>query len=159
MTETLLPYWRTKNLKGSIHYLGKLGLHEVRSWLWQTDIFLLPSVWENCPYSCLEAMAARCAVVASDQGGVPELIEDGVNGLLASTEDSASFIRCLERYLDDKPLRERSGAAARRTVEESFTDVQIASRSIDYYRECLSVELKASSRWRVDVEGTITTAD
>ena len=138
MSDTLLPYWQTKNLKGSIHYLGKLGLYEVRSWLRQADIFLLPSLWENCPYSCLEAMAAGRAIVATDQGGVPELIQDGVNGLLARTEETSSYIHCLERFLDDKALRERLGAAARRTVEESFTDVQIAGRSVDYYRECLN---------------------
>ncbi len=140
MADTLLPFWQTRNLKGSIHYLGKLGLHEVRSWLRQTDIFLLPSLWENCPYSCLEAMAARCAIVASDQGGVPELIEHGVNGLLARTEDPTSFIHCLERFLEDRSLRERFCAAARRTVEESFTDVHIASRSIDCYRQCVNGE-------------------
>ena len=82
----------------------------------------------------------RCAIVASDQGGVPELIEHGVNGLLARTEDPSSFIRCLERYLEDRSLRERLSGAARRTVEESFTDVHIASRSIDYYRQCLNGE-------------------
>jgi glycosyltransferase involved in cell wall biosynthesis len=138
LSDTLLPDWNTRNFKGSVHYLGKLDLVDVRSCLRQADIFLLPSLWENCPYSCLEAMAAGCAIVGADQGGVPELIRDGQNGLLARTGDAASFVTCLERLLQDDALRARLAAAARRSVEESFTDIQIASRSVDYYRECLN---------------------
>lgn len=138
MQGELLPYWNSLSMRGSVHYLGKLNLRDVRSCLRQTDIFLLPSLWENCPYSCLEAMASRCAIVGSNQGGVPELIRDGENGLLAPAEDVPAFIACLERLLVDRALRERLGAAARRTVEESFTDVAIARRSVDYYRECLT---------------------
>ncbi len=138
MSETLLPYWQSLDLKGSTHYLGKLDLTDVRSCLRQADIFLLPSLWENCPYSCLEAMAARCAIVGADQGGVPELIRDGENGLLARSDDPASFVAALERLLEDEALRARLGSAARQTIEQSFTDVQIAARSVDYYCACFN---------------------
>ena len=83
-------------------------------------------------------MAAGCAIVSSDQGGMPELIQHGKNGLLAQNEDAATFIRCLEQLIEDKAMRERLGAAARRTVEESFTDVHIARLSTDYYCEYLN---------------------
>ncbi len=138
MSDTLLPYLRTKKLKGSVHYLGKLDRTDVHSCLCQTDIFLIPSLWENCPYSCLEAMAAGKAVVSTDQGGMPELIRDGENGLLACNEDTASYISSLERLIEDVALRERLGTAARRTIEESFNDVHIAQMSINYYKECLN---------------------
>jgi glycosyltransferase involved in cell wall biosynthesis len=138
MSDTLLPYWKTKSFKGSVHYLGKLDLAAIRSCLRQTDIFLLPSLWENCPYSCLEAMAAGRAIVSSDQGGMPELIRDGENGLLARNGDPDSYIACLERLIEDKAMRERLGAAARRTIEESYTDTRIARISTDYYLECLN---------------------
>ena len=135
MSDVLLPYLNTKKLKGSVHYLGKLDMRDVRSCLCQTDIFLLPSLWENCPYSCLEAMAAGRAIVSSDQGGMPELISDGENGLLARSEDAASYISQLERLIEDEALRKRLGSAARRTIEKSFTDVHIARLSADYYLE------------------------
>ena len=138
MSDTLLPYWGTKRFKGSVHYLGKLDLASVRSCLRQADIFLLPSLWENCPYSCLEAMAAGRAIVSSDQGGMPELIRDGENGLLARNEDPASYIACLERMIEEPALRERLGAAARRTIEESHTDTRIARISAEYYLECVN---------------------
>ena len=135
---TLLPGWETQKLQGSVRHLGRLSLDEIRSGLRESDIFLLPSLWENCPYSCLEAMAAGCAIVASDQGGVPELIRHGENGLLARCGDAADFASCLVRLLDDADLRRKLGAAARRTIEQSFSDVQIGRQSVEYYRRCIA---------------------
>jgi glycogen synthase len=137
MSDELLPHLAGENLRGSVHYVGKLDLIDVRSFLSQADIFLLPSLWENCPYSCLEAMSAGRAIVSTDQGGMPELIRDGENGLLAEAQNPAAFIRALERLVEDRPLRERLGEAARRTIEDSYTDVAIARISADYYRECI----------------------
>jgi len=138
MSDVLLPYLKTKKLRGSVHYVGKLDLTNVRSALRQVDILLLPSLWENCPYACLEAMAAGCAIVSSDQGGMPELIQDGQNGLLAHSGDTASFIAKLEQLIEDQAMRERLGIAARQTIEQSFTDVYIARLSSDYYHEYLN---------------------
>lgn len=136
MSGELLPYLAGEKLRGSVHYLGKLDLTAVRSCLSQSDIFFIPSLWENCPYSCLEAMAAGRAIVSTNQGGMPELIRDGENGLLAASENPAAFIACLERMIEDRPLRERLAANARRTIEASFTDVAIGQLSAEYYREC-----------------------
>jgi glycosyltransferase involved in cell wall biosynthesis len=134
----LLPYLGSKPLRGSVRYLGKLEGSDVRSCLRQADIFLLPSLWENCPYACLEAMAAGRAIVCSNAGGLPELIQDDVNGLLARSEDVASYVRSVERLIEDRDLRERLGAAARRTVADFHTDVRIAEASLAYYRECVA---------------------
>ncbi len=133
MSDTLLPYLKGRTLKGAVHYLGKLNLTDVRSFLTQADIFLLPSLWENCPYSCLEAMASGCAIVCSNQGGLPELIQDGQNGLLTPNEHAPSYIANLERLIEDQPLRERLGVAARNTIEDRYTDIHIARQSLAYY--------------------------
>jgi len=137
MANTLLPSVQRRQLKGSVHYLGEVQLPVVRSCLRQADMFLLPSLWENCPYSCIEAMAAGKAIVCSDQGGMPELIRHEQNGLLARSGDASSYIDQLDRMIGDRSLRERLGAEARRTVESSLTDVAIATRSVDHYRACL----------------------
>ena len=138
MAGTLLPYLNSRRLRGSVHYLGRLTLTQVRSCLRQSDIFLLPSIWENCPYSCLEAMASGRAIVSSDQGGMPELIRPEENGLLARSGDPASYLAQLERLVDDAGLREKLGAAARRSVETSFTDIHIARQSTACYRSFLT---------------------
>jgi glycosyltransferase involved in cell wall biosynthesis len=134
MSDTLLPSLKNQQLKGSIHYVGKLNLSEVRSSVAMSDIFLLPSLWENLPYSCLEAMAAGRAIVASSQGGVPELIENGVNGLLATPEDPESFIQQLRVLIGNRELRRRLGDAARRTVQQKFTDDCVARQSAEFYQ-------------------------
>ena len=123
----------TEKMKGAVHHLGKLDMRTLRSCICQCDVFLLPSLWENCPYSCLEAMAAGKPIVSSDQGGMRELILDDENGLLATTGDSVSFASQIRRLLDDNDLRKRLGTAARRTVETSFNDARIARLSLDHY--------------------------
>jgi glycosyltransferase involved in cell wall biosynthesis len=136
MANALLPALRGQPLRGSIHYLGDLDLAGVRAWLRQADIFLLPSLWENCPYSCLEAMAAGRAIVCTDQGGLPELIDNDVHGLLARNGDAASYVAALERLIADPLLRARLGRAARARVEQEFTDVRVAEAAVSFYRQC-----------------------
>jgi glycogen(starch) synthase len=136
--KTLKPALEGKQLMGSFRYLGKLGLKELRACARAVDIYLLPSLWENCPYSCLEAMASGRAIVCSDQGGMPELIQDGENGLLAKSGVPESYSAQLHRLIDDPELRLALGAAARRSVEERFTDIQIAGLTVDAYQACIS---------------------
>ena len=137
MADTLLPSLQGRALRGSMHYLGDLDLAGVRACLRQADMFVLPSLWENCPYSCLEAMAAGRAIVCANQGGMPELIEDEIHGLLADPGDAGSFVSQIERLIEDRALRDRLGAAARARVERDFTDVRIAERSVAFYQRCL----------------------
>jgi glycosyltransferase involved in cell wall biosynthesis len=143
MADTLLPRVKARTLRGSIHYLGELDLATVRACLHEADIFFLPSLWENCPYSCIEAMAAGRAIVCSDQGGMPELVQHEATGLLARSGDAGSYVVQLERMIADQALRQRLGDAARRTVETSLTDVRIAERSVACYRAAFDVTTTA----------------
>ncbi len=69
----------------------------------------------------LEAMLLGKPVVATDAGGVPELIEDGTTGFLTPPGDAAALGECLARLLGDAALRARLGAAARRAAHEQFS--------------------------------------
>ena len=135
VANTLLPGLAGRPLKGSIHWVGALPLGDLRSLVNAADIFLLPSTWENCPYSCLEAMAGGKAIVCANQGGMPELIEDGVNGLLATCDDAPSFTVQLERLIGDVALRERLGGAARQTVVTAHRHTCVAEQAVGVYRE------------------------
>jgi glycosyltransferase involved in cell wall biosynthesis len=138
VADTLLPMLANRPLKGSIHWLGALPLAELRPLVSAADIFLLPSIWENCPYSCLEAMAAGRAIVCADQGGMPELIKHDVNGLLAQSDDASSFVRQLERLIDDGALRARLGTAARQTVLSAHGHTHVAEQAVRVYRNTIA---------------------
>src|SRR5690606_26952856 len=84
----------------------------------EADICVIPTVGsEGQSLACLEAMASGCAVVATRVGGLPELIRDGVDGLLCDpTPDSLAD--AVRRLVRDPALRLRLGAEARRTAEQ-----------------------------------------
>lgn len=85
-------------------------------------VFVLPSLWgEGCPTSVLEAMAHSVPVVAFAVDGVPELVEDGVDGFLVSPGDYVGMRARIERVLGDETLAVRLGAAGREKVERRFT--------------------------------------
>ena len=138
MKEVLLPAWADPALAGSVHYLGKLDQTEIRACLRTADIFLMPSLWENCPYSCLEAMAAKTAVVCTNQGGMPEIIDHRQNGLLAVAEDPRDFISCIEMLLGDADLRQRLAKAGRTTIEKRFADMVIAREAEQFYQSIIA---------------------
>lgn len=96
-----------------------------------------PSIWENCPYSLLEAMACGTPVVATLAGGVPELVEDGVSGLLVPTEDAPSLSNAICELLEDRERREEMGRNARRRVEELFSAVHLIPKMLQVYQSVL----------------------
>lgn len=95
---------------------------------------LLPSRMEGFSQSLLEAMALGKPVIASAAGGNPELVTDGVDGLLVSPLDPTSWAAALERVLLDAPLATGLGEAARRTARERFSLDRTVSRTLELYR-------------------------
>jgi glycosyltransferase involved in cell wall biosynthesis len=133
MADEILPALRDRGLADRCHHVGALDLAEVRALLRTADAFLLSSIWESCPYSCLEAMSAGVPVVSSDCGGMPELVTDGETGLLASNGDPDSFVEALTRLLSDESSAQIMGRSARRRVEREYTAEATARRSLEVY--------------------------
>jgi glycosyltransferase involved in cell wall biosynthesis len=86
----------------------------------RTDILALPSRFENLPMVILEAFAHGIAVVATPVGAVPEVIEDGRNGLLIPVGDVDALAHALRRLIEDPLMRARLGEAARRDHAERY---------------------------------------
>lgn len=90
------------------------------------DVAVLPSLREAQGISLLEAMARRVPVVASAVGGIPEVVTDGVDGLLVPPGDPAALASAITRVLGDPSLRRQLGEAGHRTVAERFSiDAQV----------------------------------
>lgn len=97
------------------------------------DVVVIPSLWESLSYVCLEAMACGRPVVASEVGGLPEVVTDEEDGLLVPPGDSSALAAALLRVLGDRKLAERLGRAARATIERRFAASQAAAAVAEAY--------------------------
>jgi len=94
---------------------------ETSSYFQSFDIFVLPSLSEGLSSSILSAMASSLPVIATDVGGIPELVRSEVNGLLVPPADPAALARAMERLASDPAEAEEMGRRGRRLVAEHFT--------------------------------------
>ena len=108
--------------------------------LQQSDLCLLPSHAEGFPNAVVEYMAAGRAVVATAVGGVPEVVRDGVNGLLVPPGDVDAMANAIRRLAGDPDLRRRMGQAGRALVEAEFTAEHEAERTMAVYDRVLARE-------------------
>jgi glycosyltransferase involved in cell wall biosynthesis len=86
-----------------------------------STVFILPSYAEGMPMALLEAMSWGMPVIATPVGGIPQVVDSGVNGLLVAPGDIDGLGAAIRQLLEDKGLRERLGAAARATVVAGFS--------------------------------------
>jgi colanic acid/amylovoran biosynthesis glycosyltransferase len=103
-----------------VRFLGYQSQTQVRDLLREAAAFVLPSFAEGVPVVLMEAMAAGVPVVATRIAGIPELVEDGVTGLLVPPGDAASLVDAMVRLLGDESLRARLIPAARTKVADKF---------------------------------------
>ena len=124
-----------------VHFLGEQD--EVRSLLSISDVFLLPSVQESFGLAALEAMACEVPVVASCVGGLPEVIQHGVDGFLHPPDDTDAMARSAIELLTSPVLHQTVAAAALSTVQVKFCDQRIVPLYEGYYEEVLAAPHKA----------------
>lgn len=130
-----------KNLAESLDLTDQIifaGLRfDVEKILSIAELFILPSLWEGMPNALLEAMAAGKPVVATDVGGIPELVVHGETGLLVSPEDSDALADAIIDLLQDRLKAKEMGEAGRVRVEENFNISETLVRTENLYRELL----------------------
>jgi glycosyltransferase involved in cell wall biosynthesis len=104
-------------LGARVRFLGSRSREDVLRVFRAADCVLLSSRWENFPHVIVEALAVGTPVVATSVGGVPEVVHDGENGLLAPADDPEALADAIRRLLGDDELRARLAAAAAPSVE------------------------------------------
>ncbi len=105
----------------NFHLLGPLPNQQMPDFYNSLDCFVLPSRFETFPVSVLEVMACGKPVIASRVGGIPEIIDHGVNGLLVAPHNAGALQEALQRLLQDAALRTALGRAGRDRVLKNFT--------------------------------------
>ncbi len=125
-----------KNIRERVHFLGKQD--NVSDILPLCDLMIMPSEMESFGLAALEAMACRVPTIATRVGGVPELIEDGVNGRLFAVGDvDAMAHAALELLLDPEKL-DTMRTLARTTAQKHFCASQIIPHYERYYEEIIA---------------------
>ncbi|HET6360690.1 MAG TPA: glycosyltransferase family 4 protein [Gemmatimonadota bacterium] len=125
-----------RGLAERVRYLGYVA--GARGLLPEADVFCLSSKTEGLGTSVLDAMAAGVPVAAAAGGGIPEMIEHEVTGLLAPVGDGAALAAAVDRLLDDRPLASRFADAARERVRE-FDVERTIDRTVALYRELVGL--------------------
>jgi len=118
-----------------IHFLGKQD--NVHDLLPLADLMLMPSEMESFGLAALEAMACRVPSISTNVGGVPELIEDGVNGFLFEVGDIDGMATAAIDLLNDPERLERVSSAGRRTAQDHFCSSRIIPLYENYYQRVL----------------------
>lgn len=126
---------RQLGIMDKVSFLG--NREDVACLLAASDIALVPSESESFGLAALEAMSCGCAVIASDIGGLPELITDGADGYLCPVGDVGAMARRALALLDDPPLLARIKAAARQTAVGHYRIELVLPEYIALYERVL----------------------
>jgi glycosyltransferase involved in cell wall biosynthesis len=118
-------------LEKNIDFLGYR--EDIPQLLQAMDIFILPSLSEGTPLSILEAMASLKPVVATDVGGLSEIIENGETGFLVPSKDPGSLAAKILLVLENRDLAEKMAAAARKKVVCEYDLSIMVRKYVDLY--------------------------
>ena len=111
---------RALGLESQVEFTGPLNQEEVQARYAQADAFVLPSFAEGIPVVLMEAMASGVPCVTTRITGIPELIRDGVDGLLVTPSDALELADTVTHLMDDPDLCRELGEAGRRRVEAEY---------------------------------------
>jgi|SRR3989344_3599336 len=128
------------NLENMINKLGisdsvvfKGQVDNARQFLSGFDIFCMPSRSEGMPYALLEAGLAGLPVIATSVGGIPEIIENGLNGILVPAENAEILFSSLILLAEDEDLRKRLGANLKASIQENFSFEKMVESTLHLY--------------------------
>lgn len=116
-------------LQNQVHLLGACPHHRVPYFINAADVFVLPSYKEGLGITCLEALACECPVVASNVGGIPEIIKHEDTGLLVSPGDYQSLSIALEQLLVKRTFAKLMAKRGRQLVERYY-DIEKNTRDL-----------------------------
>lgn len=136
--EAFREYLDDERLRARLEFPGFVDLDVKRKLMAAADLFLLPSTLEGCPISLLEAMAAGRAVVASDVGGIPELIRSARHGTLVPAKDPTALAAAIQDLATDDKRREEVGEYNRAFAREELSWINVAERTLEVYETAIA---------------------
>jgi glycosyltransferase involved in cell wall biosynthesis len=128
----------SKGLVNNVEFHGHASREEFREHYRRATVFVIPSLFENCPYTLLEAMSCGKPVVVSKAYGMKEMIVDGESGLFFEPGNSADLAEKTIRLLREKSTREKLGAAARKEVLRKYSLATVVEETLRFYQSVLA---------------------
>ncbi|KMQ51025.1 Glycosyl transferase, group 1 [Chitinispirillum alkaliphilum] len=124
---------RVNDLENDVTWIPGVPHHDIPSYLRKSSVAFFPSLWENFPYACMEAMASGVAVCASDCGGYTEMINDKEDGILFETGDIESLLLMMKKMLDNPELVKKLGTNSTLKTSAKFESKIIYEKAFDFY--------------------------
>jgi glycosyltransferase involved in cell wall biosynthesis len=123
--------------KHKLYYMGKADQKDLTKWYPRASIFVSPSIRDAFPMVNVEALSCGTPVVSTNVGGIPEVICDGINGILVPPYDAKKLANAIEYLLCNENVRNRYGKEGRKWVEENLSIKALARRLIKIYEESI----------------------
>ena len=133
--ETLEQFRDKHGLSRMVTFTGALGQEAVRKHYDSADIFVLASFAEGVPVVLMEAMAKEIPVISTRITGIPELIDHGHDGLLATPGDTSDLALQIRTLIDHPEMRQKIGKAGRQTVERRYNQHLNNSKMVDLFEQ------------------------
>jgi glycosyltransferase involved in cell wall biosynthesis len=142
LRQELLDYAAKLGLDGSQIFAGAYTSREQLSQIMaQTDLFVMSSILEGLPIALLEAISYGLPVVVTPAGGIPEAIQDEVNGLMCQPRDPDCLAEKINCLIEDPVLRQRLARAARKTYEQGpFHPKAVSRHFVEIYQQVLAAK-------------------
>lgn len=122
--------------KNNIKFTGKIPRADIEKYLEIGDLFVFPSHYESFGIACCEAMNAGNAVIGSKNGGMSEIIEDGISGILVNSKTKA-ISKAIIDVLSDSTLRINLGIAAKARIFNNYNWEKVTQMNIDFYTKII----------------------
>jgi len=123
---------------GRLVFTGGVGRDQLFEEYANADLFVLPSLSESAPAVVSQAMCMSLPLIATRVGGVPEMVDDNVTGLLVEPGSAAAIERALRSLLEDPVARSRLAEAARKTALNRYLPRAVAATTLDAYKAAVS---------------------
>ena len=134
--ENIIRFISDNNLNNRVKMLGFLNSNQIKEYISNCSFVVVPSIWyENCPYSILETLATGKAVIGSKIGGIPELIEQDINGYLYDYDDVDKLSKLINKLFTNENLRKKMGVESRKLAEKNYSIDAYYKKLNNYYEE------------------------
>ncbi len=147
------------NSLDSVQFINRVPLNSLPDYYRSADVCVVPSVYDNSPYTCLEAMACGRAVVGTSAGGTREYLIDGESGIIVPPRDSAALTAAILSVLTNDKEQERLAQNARTRVLEKFQRKEIARQTVELYKLAITRFRPETKMYLKDSSECLTDAD